>query len=80
MDKVKFVEDSFQKIWSDMVCLTPSVLKVVFQKFYLVHSWILCPKLSVAGPIFITPLYYVCLTLLHYFPRFGIQKFSPPFW
>ena len=50
MDQVKFVEDSLQKIWSDMVCLsdmvyhiTSNFLKAVFHKFYMVHSWILCP-------------------------------------
>ena len=49
VDQVKFVEDSFKKIWRDMVCLSrpypfhiPSnFLKAVFQKLYLVHSWIL---------------------------------------
>ena len=36
----KFVEDGFQKIWSD---ITSNFLKAVFHKFYLVHSWIFCP-------------------------------------
>ena len=36
MDQVKFVEDSFSKIWSDMVYLA-DFLKTVFHKFYLVH-------------------------------------------
>ena len=50
MDQVKFMEDSLQKIWSDMVCLEISDMvlnlvlnKVVFHKFYLVHSWIPWP-------------------------------------
>ena len=36
MDQVKFLENSFKK--------SPQVFKAVFHKFYLVHSWILCPK------------------------------------
>ena len=52
MDQVKFVEESLQKIWSDMVCYGLSVqadhiilnfLKAVFHKFYLVYSWIPWP-------------------------------------
>ena len=35
MDEVKFVEDSL---------FPSSFLKDVFHKFYLVHSWIICPK------------------------------------
>ena len=42
MDQVKFVEDSFQDIWSYMV--TSKFLKAVFHIFYLVHSWIPWPK------------------------------------
>ena len=34
VDQVKFVEDSFYKIWRDMVF---DILKAVFHKFYLVH-------------------------------------------
>ena len=42
MDQMKFVEDSLQRFWSDMVSLsTSNFLKAVFHKFYLVHSWIL---------------------------------------
>ena len=36
MDQIKFAA---QKIWRDMICLMP-----VLHNFYLVHSWILCPK------------------------------------
>ena len=52
MDQVKFVEESLQKIWSDMVCYGLSAqadhiilnfLKAVFHKFYLVYSWIPWP-------------------------------------
>ena len=36
------------KIWRDLVCLSRpypfKFFKTVFHKFYLVHSWILCPK------------------------------------
>ena len=41
MDQVKFVEDSLQKISSDMAWadhITSDFLKAVFHKFYLVHS------------------------------------------
>ena len=42
MDQVKFVKDSLEKLWSDMVCLSRpynfKFLKVVFHKFHLVHS------------------------------------------
>ena len=53
IDQLKFMEDSLQKIWSDMVCLsrpdhiTSKFLKAVFHKFHLVHSWILCLILGV---------------------------------
>ena len=47
MDQVKFVEDSLYKIWMGMVCFRQRVSKAVFQKFYLVHFWILCPILLV---------------------------------
>ena len=40
ISQVKFVQDSLQKIWGD---ITSDFLKAVFHKFYLVHSWILCP-------------------------------------
>ena len=44
MDQVKFVKDSlkkFEKVWS---AFSSKVLKVVFHKFFSVHSRILCPK------------------------------------
>ena len=34
------------KIWRDMVGFPSKFLKAVFHKFYLVHSWILCPNLD----------------------------------
>ena len=36
MDQVKFVEDSLQKIWSDMAYYHFKFLKAVFHRFYLV--------------------------------------------
>ena len=46
MDQVKFVEYSLEIILSDMICFNRThhfnFLKVVFHKFYLVHSGILC--------------------------------------
>ena len=37
----------FEGVWSTLRFHTPShFLKVVFHKFYLVHSWILCPLYS----------------------------------
>ena len=46
MDQVKFEEDSL-KNWCDWSpeanLITSNFLKVVFHKFYLVHSWILWP-------------------------------------
>ena len=48
IDQEKLVENSLYKIWKDMVCLstpyTSNVLKGVFHKFYLAHSWISWPK------------------------------------
>ena len=47
MDQVKLVEDSLQKIRSDMVCLNKpyhfKVLKAAFHKFCFAHS-LCCPK------------------------------------
>ena len=47
MDQFKFLEESLQKIWSDMVCWGKTYhfkyFKDTFHKFHLVHSWILCP-------------------------------------
>ena len=40
MDQVKFMKDSRWKIW---IWITSNFLKAVFHKFYLIHSWILCP-------------------------------------
>ena len=46
IDQKRFVKDSIQKIWSDMVCLstpfTSCFLKAVFYKFDFVNSWIHC--------------------------------------
>ena len=36
MDKVKFVEDSFEKILRDRVCLFLQISKPAFHKFYCV--------------------------------------------
>ena len=46
LDRVKFVKYSLQKTWREMVCFKRpyyfKILKGVFFKFYLVHSWVLC--------------------------------------
>ena len=52
----KFVEDGFQKIWSD---ITSNFLKAVFHKFYLVHSWISWLKSPIKA---LKSLFNVCLT------------------
>ena len=53
MDQEKFAEDTLWKNWSGMVCLSrPYHLEFLqgiffkFFEFYLVHSWISCPKYS----------------------------------
>ena len=46
MDHVKFVEDSLSKIWRGLPWADhtpPKFLKADFNKFYLAHSWLLCP-------------------------------------
>ena len=47
MDQVKFVKYSLWKIWRNLVYLSKpyhfKFLKALFHRFYLVHSWILCP-------------------------------------
>ena len=47
MEQVKFVDTAFKKfevIWfAEVDHITSNFLKAVFHKFYLVHSWILCP-------------------------------------
>ena len=48
VDKIIICGKQPLKIWRDMVCLSRpypfKFFKTVFHKFYLVHSWILCPK------------------------------------
>ena len=47
MDQLKFVEDSLWNLkWYGLLRLifwSADILKAVFQKFYLIHSWILYP-------------------------------------
>ena len=47
MDQMKFFEESFQKLWSDMVCLSRpyhfKYFKGCLPQISLGHCWILCP-------------------------------------
>ena len=42
MDQVKFVEDNLYMV-SEVDDIISNFLRIVFHKFYLVHSWIFCP-------------------------------------
>ena len=51
MDQVKFVEDSLQKIWRDMVCLSISPYHFKFFKDYLPQI-LLGPFLNTSSQIY----------------------------
>ena len=48
------------KIWRGMFCLADNTLShfvnAVFLKFYLVHSWIICPKYTMEFTLLNSPL------------------------